>query len=157
MKTLNIHWFKTYPRLTRTRAPARFCWHRCQNTFSDYLGQFKTIWDYLGLSVTISNYLRLYRTIWDYMGLSVTICDYHGLSGTIWDYLGWSWTILDNLRLSQNMVQVEAGENKLMLFETFSGFFFSSLERFLKELRLLKISIYNGMLFILKKKFQVAL
>ena len=58
------------------------------------------------------------------MGPSGTIWDYPGLSGTIWDYMGLSGTILDYLRLSQTKVQVEARESKLLLFETFSLFFF---------------------------------
>ena len=49
-----------------------------------------------------------------HLGLSETIGDYLGLSGnsiwTISDYLGLSWT----------WVQVETGESKLLLFETFS-------------------------------------
>ena len=71
------------------------------------------------------------------MGLSGTISEYLGLSGTIWNYLG----------LSQTRVQVEAGENKLLLLETFSFFFssFFSRERVLEELALLKKSVYaNG-------------
>ena len=60
-----------------------------------------------------------------------------GLSGTIRDYQGLSQTISDYLGLSRTRVQVEAGESKLLLFETFPLFF--SHELFLEELTLLKI------------------
>ena len=53
-------------------------------------------------------------TISDYLGLSGTIRGYLRLSGAIWGYLG----------LSRTRVQVEAGESKLLLYETFSFFFF---------------------------------
>ena len=43
----------------------------------------------------------------------MTISDYLGLFWTIWYFLGLSWT----------RVQVEAGESKFLLFETFSLFF----------------------------------
>ena len=63
-------------------------------------------------------------TIWDYMGIYGTIWDSLGLSRTIWDYLGLLWVYLG---LSQTRVQVEAGESKLLLFETvwFTIFFLS--------------------------------
>ena len=66
------------------------------------------------LSVTIWDYLGQYGTIWDNLVLSGTIWDYDGLSGTMMDYVG----------LSGIRVQVEAGESKLLLFETFSLFYF---------------------------------
>ena len=62
--------------------------------------------------------MGLSGTIWDYHGLSQTISDHLGLSGTIWDYLVLSGTIWNYLGLSQTRVQVEAGESKLLLFET---------------------------------------
>ena len=42
--------------------------------------------------------------------------------------------------VSMIRVQVEAGESKLLLFETFSLVFFFSLEGFIEELALLKMS-----------------
>ena len=63
-------------------------------------------------------------TILNYLGLFWFISDYMGISGTIWDYLG----------LYGTRVQVEAGESKLLLFETF----FSPTES-VEELALLKI------------------
>ena len=66
------------------------------------------------------------------------------LSGTILDYLRLSRTILDYIRLSRTGVQVEAGESKLLLFETFwLYYFFFLLERFLEELALLKNQLYS--------------
>ena len=63
----------------------------------------------------------------------------HILSDTIWDILGLSETIWDYLQLSRTRVQVKAGESKILLFETFSFFFYYFLpERFLEELALLK-------------------
>ena len=106
-----------------------------------YLGLSRTILDYLGLSRSILVYLSLSRTVWDHLGLSGTIRDYMGLSGTIWHYLVLSGTIWHYLGLYGTRVQVEAGESKLLLFETFPFFYFYyfSLERFLEELALLKI------------------
>ena len=72
----------------------------------------------------------------DYLGASGAIWDFLGLSGTIWNYLGLFRTIL---QLSRTRVQVEAGESKFLLFETFLLFYFFSLERLLEELALLKI------------------
>jgi len=107
-----------------------------------YLGLSRTILDYLGLSRSILVYLSLSRTVWDHLGLSGTIRDYMGLSGTIWHYLVLSGTIWHYLGLYGTRVQVEAGESKLLLFETFPFFFYFyfyfSLERFLEELALLK-------------------
>ena len=57
--------------------------------------------EYLELTGTICDYLGLFETIWGYLGISGT---------SIWDFLGLSWT----------WVQVETGESKLLLFETFS-------------------------------------
>ena len=56
-------------------------------------------------SLYFRDYHGIFWTIWDYMGLS---------GGTIWDYLG----------PFRTRVQVEAGESKLLLFETFSWIFF---------------------------------
>ena len=100
-------------------------------TICDYLGPSVTIWDYLGVSETIWEYLGLSGTTWDYLGLSGTILDYLGLSGTIWNYLGLSWT----------REQVEAGETKLLVSETFWFFFFLRPTGSIEELALLKIKI----------------
>ena len=59
------------------------------------------------------------------MGLSDFIWDSLGLSGTIWDYMGLSGTILDYLKLSRTLVQVEAGESKLLLLQNFFVSFFT--------------------------------
>ena len=86
---------------------------------------FLTIWDYLGLPWIIWDYLKQSGTISDYLGISPTIWDYLGLSGTIWDYLG----------LSLTRVQVEEGESKLLLFETFFPLCFSFTDKIYRGAR----------------------
>ena len=99
--------------------------YRLSQTILDYLELSLTISYYLLLSLTIFDYIGLSGTFWDYFGLSGTIWDYLGLYGTIWDYLGLSGgTIWDYLGPSWTRVQAEAGETKLLLFETFSWNFF---------------------------------
>ena len=72
-------------------------------------------WIYLFLPILPNTNIVyiLSGTIWDYLRLYGTIWEYPGISGTISDYLGQSRT----------RVQVEAGESKLLLFETFWLFF----------------------------------
>ena len=78
---------------------------------------------YHWLSLAISGYLWLYLAISGYPWLSLAITGYH-------------WLFVLKIR-----VQVEAGESKLLLFETFSwNYYFFLLERFLEELALLKIT-----------------
>ena len=76
-----------------------------------------TICDYMELSGNIWEYLSLSGTSWDSLGLSGSIWEYLGLAGTIWDYMGLSGTISNYLKLFRTLVQVEAGESKLMLFQ----------------------------------------
>ena len=121
------------------RSPAGLDEYTCSDylqlsqTISDYLGLSQTILDYLGLSRTIRNYLGLSQTFSDYLRLSRAISGYLELSWPISDYLGLSWAIWSYLH------QVEAGEGKLLQFETFLFYYYFSLERFLEELALLKM------------------
>ena len=64
--------------------------------------------------------------------------DYLVLSSTIWYYLILSGSIWDYLQLSRTRGQVEAGESKLLLFETFPLFFYLLQRRVIEELALLK-------------------
>ena len=77
---------------------------------------------FLGLSQAISGYLRVSQSIHGYLGLSRAISDYLRLSWTISGYFG----------------LVEAGESKLLLFETFWFFFLTGS---IEELALLKTSV----------------
>ena len=93
----------------------------------EYIGICWAIFGCLWLSLAISNYLWLSLAISGYLWLYLAISGYLGLSRAISGYL---------------RLQVEVGESKLLLFETFSlAFFFSSHERFLEELALLKTSM----------------
>ena len=75
-----------------------------------------------------------------YLKLSPTISDKTGISRAISDYLG-------IYRVLSTKVQVEAGENNLLQFETFSLFYYFVLhERVLEELALLKIKQNNPLL-----------
>ena len=104
-------------------------WHyvKISHKYMQYMTTFmifENTWPYLWLSGTILDsgtlwdYLVLSRTIWPYLTLSGTIWPYLTLSGTIWNYLGLFRTI------STIRVQVKTGESKLLLFETFSLFFY---------------------------------
>ena len=113
--------------------------------FLHLIVQCKSVNPTIGLHPIVGIWLGL---IWQssaklyYLALSRAILGYLGLSWDIFVYLGLSWSILVYLGLSRAIyvnyqVQVEAGDCKSLLFETFWLFFPPTGS--IDELRILKM------------------
>ena len=98
---------------------------------SQAISGYQAFLGYIQLSLSISSgYLGLSQATLGYLELSLAISNYIGLCVAISGY---------PYQISRIRVQVQARESKLLPFETFSFlFFFSSHERVIEELALLK-------------------